>query len=100
MLGKNKKLFFSFRSIRSFSATFQDGRTFRISSYKTRWLIERYHFVLKSGCKIEKLQLEDSVKMDRALATYSIVAWRLMHLTYLARLKPNSPCTIALEEDE
>jgi hypothetical protein len=26
--------------------------------YSYRWLIERYHYVLKSGCGIEKLQLE------------------------------------------
>lgn len=71
-----------------------------ITFYKTRWLIERYHFVLKSGCKIEKLQLRDSTKIDRALALYSIAAWRLMYLTYLARVKPDHPCTIALEEDE
>ena len=71
-----------------------------ISYYKTRWLIERYHFVLKSGCKIEKLQLRDAIKIDRALALYSIAAWRLMYLTYLARVKPNFSCTIALEEDE
>ena len=71
-----------------------------IEYYKTRWLIERYHFVLKSGCKIQELQLNDAVKIGRALATYSIAAWRLMSITYLARVKPDSPCTIALEEDE
>jgi len=26
--------------------------------YSYRWLIERYHYVLKSGCRIEQLQLE------------------------------------------
>ena len=26
--------------------------------YSYRWLIERYHFTLKSGCKIEALQLQ------------------------------------------
>jgi hypothetical protein len=71
-----------------------------IDYYKKRWLIERYHFVLKSGCKLEKLQLRDAQRIDKALATYSIVAWRLMYLTYLARIKPNSPCSIVLGEDE
>jgi hypothetical protein len=28
--------------------------------YSYRWLIERYHYVLKSGCRLEQLQLETS----------------------------------------
>ncbi|GCA73185.1 hypothetical protein MiYa_04744 [Microcystis aeruginosa NIES-2519] len=40
--------------------------------YSYRWLIERYHFVLKSGCGLEKLQLETGRRIEMALATYSI----------------------------
>ena len=71
-----------------------------VEYYKNRWLIERYHYVLKSGCKIEKLQLERSARIDIALAVYSIVAWRVMNITYLARVIPNASCLCALEEDE
>ena len=53
--------------------------------YSYRWLIERYHFVLKSGCRLEQLQLETADRIERALATYTIVAWRLLWLTYEAR---------------
>ncbi|MFZ1535958.1 MAG: IS4 family transposase [Chromatiaceae bacterium] len=68
--------------------------------YTLRWLIERYHYVLKSGCGIEDLQLEDSERLTRALATYSIVAWRLLWLTHLARETPEAPCTSALSTSE
>lgn len=68
--------------------------------YSLRWLIERYHFVLKSGCKIEELQLETGERLLRALACYSIVAWRLLWLTYTSRLDPHQPATVALEEEE
>ena len=44
--------------------------------YSYRWLIERYHYVLKSGCGVEQLQLETPERIQRALATYCIVAWR------------------------
>jgi hypothetical protein len=27
--------------------------------YSYRWLIERYHYVLKSGCRVEQLKLCD-----------------------------------------
>jgi hypothetical protein len=68
--------------------------------YSYRWLIERYHFVLKSGCRLEQLQLEHAERIQRALATYCIVAWRLLWLTYEARQHPDAPCDQVLETHE
>jgi hypothetical protein len=64
----------------------QASRCLRWYSY--RWLIERYHYTLKSGCRLEQLQLETADRLERALATYAIVAWRLLWLTYEARTHP------------
>lgn len=64
----------------------QASRCLRWYSY--RWLIERYHYTLKSGCRLEQLQLETADRLERALATYAIVAWRLLWLTYEARCHP------------
>jgi hypothetical protein len=60
--------------------------------YSYRWLVERFHFALKSGCRVEALQLETADRFMRALATYSVVAWRLLWITYEARRKPNQCC--------
>jgi transposase-like protein/transposase Tn5 family protein len=70
--------------------------------YAYRWRIERYHFVLKSGCKLEELQLETAARLRRALALYAMVATRLLHLTYLARQEPEASCepTVSREEWE
>jgi len=68
--------------------------------YSYRWLIERYHFILKSGCRLEDLQMEQASRIQRALATYDIVAWRLLWLTYEARDKPDRPCSEVLETHE
>lgn len=68
--------------------------------YRYRWLIERYHFVLKSGCQVEELQLETGERIHRALATYSIVAWRLLYVTYQARVNGEVPCDAVLEVHE
>jgi hypothetical protein len=68
--------------------------------YSLRWLIERFHFTLKSGCRIEQLQLETAERLLNALATYSIVAWRLMWLTYRARLSPDDSCATVLQPVE
>lgn len=65
--------------------------------YTYRWLIERYHYALKSGCKIEELQLETARRINMALATYSIVAWRLLWLTYEARQNPDISCETVLD---
>jgi len=68
--------------------------------YSSRWLIERYHYVLKSGCRLEQLQLETADRIQRALATYTIVAWRLLWMTYLARYHPDTPADTVLETHE
>ena len=68
--------------------------------YRFRWLIERYHFVLKSGCHLEKLQLETAERLERAFALYCIVAWRLLHLTYLARVTPDASCEVVFQTHE
>ncbi len=68
--------------------------------YSYRWLIERYHYVLKSGCRLEQLQLETADRIHRAFATYSIVAWRLLWITYLARYQPDTPADTVLETHE
>jgi len=67
--------------------------------YLHRWRIEQFHFVLKSGCRIERLQLETAESMKSAIATFSIVAWRLLWLTYEARRQPQAACTRVLDEE-
>jgi len=68
--------------------------------YTMRWLIERYHYTLKSGCQVEELQLEEAERIERAVAVYCIVAWRLLFLTYLARLHPDQLSTTVLDKEE
>ena len=71
-----------------------------VEAYAQRWKVERYHYVLKSGCGIEKLQLGSAERIERALSIYNVVAWRLLYMTYVARIAPELPCTTVLEEDE
>ena len=71
-----------------------------IEYYTRRWLIERFHFVLKSGCALEQRQLKQEFRLERFLLIANVVAWRLLWLTYLSRLDPELPCTVALEDHE
>jgi hypothetical protein len=62
-----------------------------LQEYTIRWRIERFHYVLKQGCAVERLQLETANRLANAVAVYSQVAVRLLRLTYLARLEPQAP---------
>jgi Transposase DNA-binding/Transposase Tn5 dimerisation domain len=68
--------------------------------YTYRWRIERFHYVLKSGCRIEQLQLEAAERLQCAVACYSIVAMRLMWLTYESREHPDRSCVGILATHE
>ncbi len=68
--------------------------------YSWRWLIERYFFILKSGCRVEELQLKDLDPIRRAIAIYSIVAWRILQMTYLGRDQPTCSCEAVLTHEE
>jgi Transposase DNA-binding/Transposase Tn5 dimerisation domain len=61
-----------------------------LREYTLRWLIERLHFVLKSGCRVEQLQLTEADRLANAVAVYSQVAARVLRLTYLARAQPQA----------
>jgi hypothetical protein len=71
-----------------------------VAWYTLRWLVERDHYVLKSGCRIEQLQLETAERLQRALATYAVVAWRLLWLTYEARRQPEASCEGVLTPEQ
>lgn len=71
-----------------------------VEAYAQRWKVERYHYVLKSGCGIEKLQMESTDRIERALAIYNVIAWRLLYMVYVARAAPELPCTVVLEDEE
>lgn len=67
--------------------------------YALRWLVERYHYVLKSGFRIERLQLGTAARLERAVATYALAAWRLLWLTYEARRDPEGTCEAVLPRE-
>lgn len=62
-----------------------------IRYYLLRWLVERFHYLLKSGgAKIEELQLEQPSRLCNAIATYSIAVMKVMKLRYIAQNEPTT----------
>ncbi len=64
-----------------------------IAWYRARWAIELYFRILKQGCQIERLRVEAPERLERCIAVSMSIAWRLPHLTHVARAYPNAPCT-------
>jgi len=72
----------------------------RIEWYRKRWWIEVYFRILKSGCRIQALQLRTFERLQRALVLYLIVAWRILLLMTMGREHPEWSCEIAFSPEE
>lgn len=68
--------------------------------YTMRWRIEEYHLILKSGCRIEKVQFESADNIKKILSLMAAAALRLLQITYQARLDPDLACTVVLGDSE
>lgn len=63
----------------------------RIQWYSHRWLTEEYHQCLKTGCAIEKRQLDHADDICRLLGFCGPIAVRLLQIRQMARLDPDAP---------
>lgn len=68
--------------------------------YVCRWEIEVFHRVLKTGCRVEELQLRTGEPIKLAILLYMIVAWRVLYVMHLGRECPDLPCSVVFEEAE
>lgn len=72
----------------------------RIKWYSTRWGIEVYHRILKSGCRIEDRLLDTAERLKNCLAIDLVIAWRIYWLTKQGRETPDISCDCILSEEE
>jgi hypothetical protein len=71
-----------------------------IDFYVLRWTVEIFFRALKTGCRVEEIQLETNARLQNCLAFYDIIAWRILYLTYMNRTSPNLPCTVVFDDAE
>lgn len=71
-----------------------------IDWYRARWEIEMLFLVLKEGCRVEALQLSTMERVERALALFLVVAWRVARLMRLGRTLPDLEAELLFEADE
>lgn len=71
-----------------------------VQCYAHKWKIERFHFILKSGCKIEKNQAREYGRLSFLTLLYSVIAMQILNLTYLGKICPEISSGIVFVEEE
>lgn len=71
-----------------------------VDLYRLRWTIEEYFKALKSGCALEKRQIESYDALCKVLAILAPIAYRLLWFRALARCAPEAPATRAFSPIE
>lgn len=77
-----------------------EDATEKLMWYTKRWGIEVFHKIIKSGCRIEERQLRTADRLESCLAIDLVVAWRIFHMTKLAREVPEASADLCFEEAE
>jgi hypothetical protein len=71
-----------------------------IDWYRARWEVEIYFNVLKNGCEVEEMQLSAIDRLERALALFMVVAWRITFLMRKGRTCPDLDAALFFDPDE
>ena len=68
--------------------------------YETRWRIEEFFRLLKSGTRIQDRRLRRAEALEKCLVLDAITAWRVFCLDRYARDRPETPAEEVLTADE
>ena len=82
-----------------FAVTLEDAVEL-IEWYRCRWLVEIFFRILKSGCRVEALQLATLERLERALVIYLMIAWRILQVVSWGRDFPDLPCEVIFDPEE
>ena len=71
-----------------------------VDHYRSRWTIEEYFKALKTGCKLEKRQLESYHALSNALSLFVPIAWRILLARSLAHIPTDVPASVLLSSTQ
>jgi hypothetical protein len=71
-----------------------------VDLYRARWLIEEFFKALKTGCSVEQRQLDPYDALQRMLAIFVPIAYRLLLLRGMERQRPEASPTAAFSVTE
>jgi hypothetical protein len=71
-----------------------------VDAYRARWTIEEYFKALKTGCAIERRQLESLHSLLAVLGVFAPLAVRMLALRNYARERPDVPAAAVISDTE
>jgi hypothetical protein len=71
-----------------------------VDRYRSRWVIEEFFQAVKTGCALERRQLETYRRIVNALALFAPIAARLLLIRSESRVFPDGPATVAFSAEE
>ena len=71
-----------------------------VDYYRTRWMIEEYFKALKTGCAMEKRELESYDTLRNALSLFVPIAFHMLLLRDVARSAQDEPANAVLTESQ
>ena len=60
--------------------------------YRARWRVEDYHRMVKTGCKVEKMRLQEAEALMKVIAMQAWVATQVLRLRDAAKQEPDQDC--------
>jgi hypothetical protein len=60
----------------------------KVRWYEKRFQIETFHKILKSGFQVESQRMSTAEKLTKYLSFMSILAWKILWMTWIARVEP------------
>lgn len=72
----------------------------KLEWYASRWKIETFHKILKSGCRAEDSKLRTADRLVNLIAVFCILSWRVFWMTMLQRSTKKAPASIAFTDEE
>jgi hypothetical protein len=72
----------------------------RLHWYASRWKIETFHKILKSGCKAEESRLRTADRLVNLIAVFCILSWRIFWMTMLNRASSGVPAQAVFSKTE
>ena len=71
-----------------------------VEHYTLRWRVEDIFRILKSGCKVEKLRMQQAEALHKAITLYMVTAWRIMLMTLLGRVSSDMEAEVIFTDAE
>ncbi len=72
----------------------------KLQWYASRWKIETFHKILKSGCKTEDSKLRTAERLLRLISVFCVLSWRIFWMTMVNRSASSAPASAVFTKVE